>query len=219
MSVDELIRRAFEKAIVTGRKEFEMNPLRHFSEKDIHWFISWKIEQELVSCGVQDYPDQVWPTAIKGFSTSLVHQEYGVVGHTNEKYDVCVLHPNEVSKINGYDLTVDGDYVCPLAIAEYTTERFGGRFSKKSARIVDGDLVDKFEEDIRKLERSDARDKYAEMYYRVTSSSEGRARRNVERYKQRLSMILDRASSEYPSVQAKVIIYYLFDERVESLPG
>lgn len=216
--MNQLCKDAFKRAILDVREEFKTNPLRFFSEKDIHWFFCRKLEEELVSCGVQESTNQLWPTAIRGFSTSLVHQEYGTTEGTGERYDVCILSPEMVEKINGHYLRIDGRYVRPLAVVEYTTERYGG-FSKKRAGIEKGDWVDKFQEDVRKLHRSGAQDTYAETLYRVTSVTEGRARRSVGRYTSRLSSVLRKAQVESPSVSTSVLIYYLHNRECERFTG
>lgn len=216
--MNQLCRDAFTKAILGVREEFMANPLRFFSEKDIHWFFCRKLEEELVSSGVQERLDQLWPTAIEGLSTSLIHQEYGVHERTGERYDICLLSPEDIVRIDGYDLTIDRRYVRPLAIVEYTTERYGG-FSKKKAGIGKGDWVDKFREDIRKLSRSGTQDAYAETLYRVTSSSERRAKRHTERFTSRIAFVLQKAQEESPSVSVSVLMHFLYSGECKRLTG
>lgn len=218
MSTSRQCQEAFRRAIFYVQREFKTNPMRFFSEKDFHWLLSRRLEQELVDQGVQDDVDQLWPTAMEGLQTSLVHQEYGTNMPGPERYDVCLLPPEEVAKIDEYKLKIEGQYVRPAAVAEYTTEPVGtGTFRKEKGGIEDGDLVDKFAWDIKKLTDSDASDTYAELLYRVPVRTEGGAERHMNRYSSRLHSVIERAAIDHSAVTVSVIIYYLHSKEWQDL--
>lgn len=181
--MNQSLHTSFRNAIITVRDEFRRNPLRFFSEKDVHWLFCREVENELVRHGIQDGIGQLWPTAIEGFATSLVHQEYGTIERRGQRYDVCLLAPDEVSQIDRYDLTIGGNYVRPLAIVEYSTERYGQYAGW-------GDVVDKFVHDIQKLAGSGAADTYADFFYRIRLVRMGSIRRRQEYLRERLRDIL-----------------------------
>ncbi len=190
--------------------------MRFFSEKDVHWLFCRRLERELVGSGVQEEVDQTWPTNIDRFSTSLIHQEYGTPQRGGERYDICLLPPDQVARIDGYELKIGKDYVRPLAIVEYTTERYG-TFRNKKAGIERGNWVDKFAWDISKLRRSGAEHTYAELLYRVTTKTDEGSRRHMERYSPRLLSVLRRARSKASSLQVSANVSYLLWEKWEEL--
>ncbi len=146
----------------------------------------------------------------------MIHQEYGVYERTKERYDICILPPEDVERINGYRLTVGGHHIRPIAIVEYTTERYG-QFRDKKAGIERGDWVDKFAWDITKLRSSGVKGTYAKLFYRVLNKTESGARRHMERYEPRLLSVIREARSRAPSVNVGAIAYYLYKGEWEDI--
>jgi hypothetical protein len=126
---DAQLRNKFHKAISELEKKFVANPLSFFSEADVSWRLCSLLERDLANQALHR-------TSVNGKRTALVHQEYGTPTKGGRRFDVVLLRPADVQRIDDNRLRVENKYVTPLDVAEISCEYGAGRVTDLGSKMM-----------------------------------------------------------------------------------
>jgi hypothetical protein len=134
--VSKLWKDDIDEAIIKVCWRIIQEPLLYFSEADIQQMLVEALHEIKSLKKLYDTSVLRGEGAIGKYQTSLVHREYGAGG--GQRFDVVILNPTDVKKIDDVNLTKNGAYLSPAYVFELGTEKTG-------------DIRNHFEKDIKKL--------------------------------------------------------------------
>jgi len=179
-------RRLLKKAVddVLGKltDEFIRNPMRFFSEADIHWYFCHLLLREKSF-------DKLIPTKFKNnsenYKTILLHQEYGLRTKKGKRIDIAILDAEGVNTINEYNLKCNKNYVKPFIGIEFLTEKnYGGKKAWDDPWNKIGNVH-------KKLKNNEIEYPYLVFYYRKIEKRK-QSINNVDQIKNKIKELYER---------------------------